>query len=656
MKGKSMRWFLLSTLLFGLGVGVLASPEPAWAATYVVNTTNDADDGTCNTAHCSLREAIQAANANPGSDTIAFNISGPGPHTIKPASGLPVLTGSGTRLDGYTQPGAVPAGSGTPAVLKIEIDGSAMGDTCLRVVGTQIMIRGLAINRCQGDGIRIYASGAYPGSSNVVAGNHIGTNVAGTVDLGCWDSGVRIDSEATNNTVGGTTPADRNVISGNDGYALAGVALQGDGTRGNTVAGNYIGTDAGGTADLGNVSYGVSIMGAARDNTVKQNTISGNGSHGLVLFDAGTEGNLVWGNLIGTDKSGMAALGNGYDGIYIGNDAAHNIIGGDTAGKRNVISGNGRNGALINSGSNTLVGNYIGPDVTGAAALGNLEDGLYLDGGHDNVIGGTTPGTGNVISGNGQNGIFLRSTSATGNVIRGNYIGIDAAGTAALGNGWRGVRLVQGAAGNAIGQGNVISANGWQGISVATAGTANAIAGNRIGTNASGTAPLPNGMEGIQVSGTVGLNIGPGNLIAYHGTSGVWVDGSSAWDVAITRNSIHSNGWGIRLTGGANQNIAPPTITAVTADAAGYHVSGTACAGCTVELFANPDADGEGKTYAAQAVAGAGGAFAVDAGSPGSYFFTATATDVAKGTSQFSAPFEGPARTWIYLPMVVRGH
>jgi CSLREA domain-containing protein len=654
MKDKTMRWVVLGALLLSLGVGGLASPGPAWAATFVVNTTNDIDDGTCNSAHCSLREGINAANANPGADTISFNIPGAGPHTISPATGLPVLTGSGTVLNGYSQPGAVPPDSGTPAVLKIEIDGSVMGDTCLRIVGTQITIRGLAINRCQGDGIWIYQSGGYPGSSNVVAGNHIGTNVAGTADLGCWDSGVRIDSGAGNNTVGGTAAADRNVISGNDGYLRAGVLLAHDGTQGNTVAGNYIGTDAHGTADLGNGSHGVAITRGAKGNTVKQNVISGNDSHGVLLFDPGTDGNLVWGNLIGTDKSGTGALGNGYDGIMIGYQAAHNVVGGDTTGKRNVISGNGRYGLLINAGHNTVIGNYIGPDTSGAAALGNVEDGLYLDGGHDSVIGGTTAGARNVISGNGQNGIVVEDATAIGNVIKGNHIGTNAAGTEALGNGRCGVQLRQGAAGNTLGPGNVLSANGWQGIFATNAGTGNTIAGNRIGTNAAGTAGLENGTEGILVDGTVDLTVGPGNLIAFHGTSGVRVDGSGAYDIAITRNSIHSNGWGIRLTNGGNQDMAAPAITGVTVDANGYHVSGTACAGCTVELFANPDGDGEGKTYAGQAVAGGGGAFVVDVGQPVGYFFTATATDNAKGTSEFSAAFEGPARHWIYLPVVRR--
>jgi len=656
MNRKSLTLVALSALLLSLVSGVAVSPETVRAATYTVNTTDDVDDGTCDVAHCSLREAMNAANTSPGPDTIAFNIPGAGPHTIQPTTWLPILSSSSTTVDGYTQPGAVPAGSGTPAVLKIEIDGSTMGDTCLRLVGTQITIRGLAINRCNGHGIWIYASGGYLGSSNIIAGNHIGTNVAGTADLGCWDSGVRIDSGASNNTVGGTTPADRNVLSGNDGYADAGVSLDMDGTQGNTVAGNYIGTDAYGTADLGNYSYGVSIEGGAQYNTVKQNVISGNDSQGLFISDPGTDVNQVWGNLIGTDESGTAGLGNSYDGVYIGYEAANNVIGGTTADHRNIISGNGRIGVLINAGNNIVAGNYIGVDASGAAGLGNYEDGVYLDGGYDNVIGGTAAGERNVISGNGYNGIVLRYAEAAGNSIEKNYIGTNAAGTAALGNGQCGVWLWDEATGNTIGSGNVISGNGWQGICATYAGAANAITGNRIGTNASGTAGLPNGAEGIWVYGVVGMTIGPDNLVACHAGNGITVDGNSTWAIAITENSIHSNAWGIRLENGANQGIAAPTITGVTLDAAGYHVSGTACAGCTVEVFANPDADGEGETFAGQTTAGGDGTFTVNTGPQVGFFFTATATDATNGTSQFSAAFEGPERHWLYMPAVLRGY
>ena len=79
----------------------------AQATTFTVNSTNDVDDGTCDATHCSLREAINAANANSGTDTIAFNISGAGPHTIQPTSALPTITDP-VVIDGYTQPGASP--------------------------------------------------------------------------------------------------------------------------------------------------------------------------------------------------------------------------------------------------------------------------------------------------------------------------------------------------------------------------------------------------------------------------------------------------------------------------------------------------------------------------------------------------------------------
>jgi CSLREA domain-containing protein len=90
---KSTRTILLLCLL----VGLLAFPSSAEASTFVVNTVDDLDDGSCDADHCSLREAIDAANANPGTDTIAFDIPGAGPHTIKLCALLPKLT-DGARL------------------------------------------------------------------------------------------------------------------------------------------------------------------------------------------------------------------------------------------------------------------------------------------------------------------------------------------------------------------------------------------------------------------------------------------------------------------------------------------------------------------------------------------------------------------------------
>jgi len=121
----------------------------------------------------------------------------------------------------------------------------------------------------------------------------------------------------------------------------------------------------------------------------------------------------------------------------------NNTVGGTTAASRNVISGNGGDGVRLQittiDNHNVISGNFIGTDVTGSAALPNDENGVHIDGGRKNVIGGATAGAGNVISGNGGDGVLIDNTfggseEARGNVIQGNLIGTNAAGTAGLGS------------------------------------------------------------------------------------------------------------------------------------------------------------------------------------------------------------------------------
>jgi len=147
----------------------------------------------------------------------------------------------------------------------------------------------------------------------------------------------------------------------------------------NTVSGNFIGTNVSGTAAISNTGNGVSISGGegAQYNVIggdtpgKRNLISGNGDQGtdgVIIFGAGTTNNTVSANYIGTDVSGATAIANGGSGIYIGYGASHNLVGGDTPGERNLISGNTFDGvAIFDSGTtdNTVSGNYIGTNASG---------------------------------------------------------------------------------------------------------------------------------------------------------------------------------------------------------------------------------------------------------------------------------------------------
>jgi titin len=554
----------------------------------VINTSNDGVG--------SLRQAILDANASPGPDTITFNITTcMGVCVIQPASALPPLEGGEITIDGYSQPGAVEATATTSATILIEIDGTNAGEAYgLHVTSTGNVVRGLAITNFAWDGIRVAENQA---TGNTISGNHIGTGADGTSDGGNALAGVRVTGGAQFNTIGGDEPGERNVISGNDSY---GVELGTAGMSSNFVSGNYIGTDASGTVPLPN-GGGVRVSSSTQHNTVggdvpgERNVISGNAGHGISIYNNPAH-NTISGNFIGIDASGSSSLTNNGYGVVLFNSAQNNTIGGDTPGEGNVISANSYSGVrMYHTGtmSNTVEGNYIGTDSTGTHDLGNGEHGVHLDDGAQN----NTIGEGNVISGNDRFGILINAFSggASGNVVVGNYIGTDATGQAALGNSWSGVALSNGAQDNIIGPGNIIANNVQDGVQVGDTGTT-------------------------------------GN--------------------AITQNSILGNDTGISLYSGAHGGIEAPVVTKI--GLGSIEVTGTACASCTVELFANGDDDGEGENYLGSTPADGSGGFTVTLEvHPGAHFLTATATDPISGTSEFSAPFE-TGLSWVLLPVVLR--
>ena len=426
--GTRRRSLVLTACLFALALlvpFVAGASTVASATTFTVNSTADPGDGVCDATECTLREAINAANANSGTDTIAFNIPGLGPHTIQPTSALPTITGP-VGIDAYTQPGASPntnpPGLAINAVLKIELDGSIAGGVDgLHVTAGNSTVRGLVINRFD-TGIWL-ETGGY----NVIEGNFMGTDVSGTVALG---GGNLFILGAPHNTIGGTTAAARNLISGNSG---TGVDIQWSASAYNRVQGNFIGTDVTGTAALSNRYSGVRVL-EGRYNTIggtttgARNVISANGGCGIRIAFAWARGNAVQGNFIGTDVTGTVALGNGA-GVEIFNADASAI--GGTTGVRNVISGNGGYGIRIyGSGywriGTVVQGNFIGTDVTGTGDVGNGGHGVEISGGFGHTIGGTTGGAGNIIAFNGGDGVTDRGLGILSNSIFSNAgLGID---------------------------------------------------------------------------------------------------------------------------------------------------------------------------------------------------------------------------------------
>jgi hypothetical protein len=660
MKHKRVR---IATLVLALVLALLSVGHAAEAVTYTVTNTNDSGAG-------SLRQAINAANANIGTDTIQFNINAatdPGCNattgmcTIQPISPLPALTDNDTDINGYTQTDASLATATMPAVLKIEIDGTSAGVSAdgLTIESASNIIGGLVINNFGGHGIVISGTLA---TGNRVVGNYIGTDPKGASDLGNGFDGVSICRGAQNNRIGGGTPAARNVISGNGGDA---VRIEHSGTMSNTVSGNYIGLSANGTADLGN-GIGVFIGWGAQNNTIggdtagERNIISGNDEDGVFISGDNTTGNTVSGNYIGTDKNGTANLGNTRHGVYIGYGAQNNTVGGDSDGERNVISGNNEQGVHIHQNdttNNTVSGNYIGTDANGSADLGNGGRGVYISNAQNNTVGGDMEGERNVISGNDQIGVTILGSDATGNTVSGNYIGTDRDGTLDLGNAWSGVAISSGAQNNTVGgdtpgERNVISGNGQHGIYISGSSTmTNTVSGNYIGTDRDGKADLGNTLWGVHFdSGPQNNTVGPSNIIAYNGLDGVEVSGGSTGNT-ITQNSIFSNTMGIDLVSDANGSIAAPVI--ITTTVGSVNVVGTACAGCTVEVFQSGDADGEGEIYVGSTTAAPSGAFALTASHLTKPHLTATATDAISGTSEFSVVFTHSLKN-IFLPLVLK--
>ena len=352
---------LLVVAVVAVSLLLLSTLGSADAVTLVVNSSGDGvdvnpGDGLCDDGFgdCTLRAALEEANVKAGTDTIAFNIPGAGPHAIQPTSPLPVISDP-LVIDGYSQPGASantnPSGLGSNAVLMIELDGTSAGPdaTGLQITAGGTIVRGIAINRFDRDGILLRVNGG-----NVVEGSFIGTDVTGTSALGNGESGVWI-SNSDGNTVGGASPAATNLLSGN---GVRGVLISGS-SSGNVVEGNLVGTDLTGTVALPNGMVGVNIVDAPRNmvggTTVGgRNVISGNWKGIEISQDAAT-GNLVRGNLVGTQVDGAGALGNGSAGIVVAGGAGGNVIGGGEVGSSNTIAHNGGDGVRVVSGTGNAI-------------------------------------------------------------------------------------------------------------------------------------------------------------------------------------------------------------------------------------------------------------------------------------------------------------
>ena len=557
----------------------------------------------------SLRQALFYASLSNSAppDTIDFDIPGSGPFLITPLSPLPAVDHP-TIIDGYSQPGSSTntLAQGDDAHILIQVDGSMDGyNDGFDISAGDSTVTGLSLTDFFNNAINMTGPGG-----DLITGDWIGVDPTGTLAEGN-SAGLTINNSGSN-TIGGTTPAARNVVSNN----FYGIQI-GDGSSSNQVFGNFIGTDPTGLLSMGN-TYGV-LLANAPDTAIGSplagagNVMSSNYYAVYTYNDyttgIGPDNSTIQGNLIGTDATGEGSLGNLYDGLLIlgGNNL---LIGGSAPADGNVISGTRYgDGIDLETNSALIQGNKIGTDATGTSAFPNSQEGIdlfYYSSGI--TIGGTTAGAGNIISNNGLSGIY----SLTGNtLIQGNTIdtntndGITLAGYEF----WPSADNSIG--GTAAGAGNVIGNNGGAGVNILDPDNSGLNVGNAILSNS------------IYGNAALGIDLG-GN--------------------GVTMN--HSGG----LISGPNGYQNYPVLSSAVSTASQTTIDGSLNAAAnetfTIQFFSNTAADptgfGQGQTYL--------GSISVTTNSAGNVTFSATfnvsvasglsisatATDPNGNTSEFS--------------------
>lgn len=719
-RGKLYTWLVITTLLLTdifltAGVPGLALPGALLSASVsraaisqiTVTTTADTSDGDTSSfdalaadpgadGKISLREAIEAANSTPPGDrlTIAFAIPesdigyrDPDVWVIEPAVPLPPLIRGNITIDGSTQPGS----DDHPSII---LDGyyTAPQDESngITITSAGNIIRRLSIIGFWNSGVLIDGPDA---NDNRIEGSTIGVSA---YDSAAPENGygVELRGGASQNLIGGDSPSERNIISGNYRY---GVYIHGADTEENVVAGNWIGLGTDGVSELGN-ERGVVLDGGTTDNEIGPDNVISDNKIGVELT-GGAHDNEIFGNIVGLGADGLTtsavandattSLGNDDIGIAITGGAHNNQVGGTAAEQRNVIANNGTAPTdygygvyLIGSGTsnNRIQGNYIGVKRTGREiGGGNRSHGIYLGlGANNNLIGGDKRSAGNVIAYNGEDGIHIGSEA---NQVAYNYIGVGSDGSTPLGNQQNGV-FVTGKA-NTIGPENVVAYNQRSGVNIEGAGNDSVIRENQLHDNDRSGVCLA-GVSAVKVLGNTifhnGRNTDGGDNCDVHG--GVVVAYSSHSDISgnqiiendsfgirviagiansILSNSISENRLaGIVLEQGANRDLPPPTIR-LTKEA----ITGTGCANCKVEIFA--DSNDEGAYLIDSVAANSAGGFSLpyDLSQLPETNITATNTDPQGNTS----PFAPPVRTddiadegqggqvepeKVFLPMVTR--
>ncbi len=537
---------------------------PCFSAAAGTITVNTNADNTTEDSFITLREAIMISNGGTGAlgrpltagelalisgsvgAGIADNIVFGGAYTILLNFALPDITDANTVINGYTVSGTVvnttSASSllaGLDMIVKVRLMGDGGVENGISIDANGCVVRGLSITNFVGSGI-IWLSGSVH-TSGKVEGCYLGLTPAGAAAANNY--GVTILSNNAHIQIGGTTPAARNLISGN---STAGIFI--DGGAFCTIAGNFIGTAASGMDDLGNAFNGILFDGVSVSDTVggatpnHRNLISGNNLHGIFINSEGSDYTVIRGNFIGLGRDGEKNLKNLGNGIRVDGGADNTLIGGDW--KSNYICYNAV-GIYINASTTTLTTiatNFIGIDLAGDPA-GNIGDGIHLDQAVTTMIGPL-----NRIGANTESGIVLIAGDAT--TIRGNFIGTDSTlASPDFANGDHGIAVLGAAANNLIGgpaaaDRNIIVHNYNYGIEISEGSAANTVQNNFIGVARDGATAAGNGSSGIGIINANVNTIGPGNIISGNFGCGVLIFGGGCHDNAITGNLIGTKAGG----------------------------------------------------------------------------------------------------------------
>ena len=549
-----------SAVLCCILVALVAAP--AHGATFTVTSNNDVNDGTCG-AHCSLREAIIAANTDVTAGTLD-EIMFSGTMVITPATALPTATDD-VVINGTDSAGCV----WSPRSVGLDGNGAAFDGLTLGAGSSGSRVCRIGIRGFE-DGIRIQDS-----SSSRVDGCRIGTNAAGEAADPNSQNGISLMDAPYAIIGGGGGGATLNIISGNgaDGIDAAGASF------GTAVQGNYVGLDKDGTTAIPNAG-GVHIHSTALGSVVGsndpagRNIISGHATGTGVTAGAGE----VVGNYIGTDVTGLLAVPN-----QVGVQAEGTTIVGRTAeAERNVISSNeigvrapaaakvegnwigpaadgtalgGSQGVVLNGAGADVLDNVIavdsyGVDVDNGAdaivqdnLIGLLPDGVTASAPTGDVGVRVTEGgedvdvLGNTIARQSGNGIETSGDEVT---IRGNVVGLDVNGAAAPNGGGIDVNgsttIVGGPADADL---NIVSSNTGTGVDLGPGPT---LEGNWIGVGTDGTTPRGNGGVGVLVGETSTARVAD-NVVAHSGDDGIRVD-SKAIGGELVGNRVFANGTG----------------------------------------------------------------------------------------------------------------